>query len=125
MSDATQTTMPGDPPRLQIESAGTLTRVTFPRKRVDGVAVRELYEAAATISHGKEPCMLVDLAGVSLVTSGLMGILVTIQKLFRHVGGQLHVMTPDPMVLQQFEQMNLHLVLRLFDNAETASQFKE
>mgnify|MGYP002625653710 FL=1 len=125
MSDATQTTMPGDPPRLQIDSAETMTHVTFPRKRVDGVAVRELYEAAATLSHGKEPCLLVDLTGVSHATSGLMGILVTIQKLFRHVGGHLHVSTPDPLVLQQFEQMNLHLVLRLFDSVETASQFKE
>ena len=124
MTDATQTTMPGDPPRLALEAGETMTRVTFPRRRIDGVAVRELYEAAATMSHQREPRMLVDLAGVALVTSGLMGILVTIQKLFRHVGGQLHISTPDPMVLQQFEQMNLHLVLRLFDNADAASKFK-
>lgn len=113
-----------EPPRLHVELIDGFTRVSFPRRKIDGVAVRELYEAAAELSHGREPKMLVNLDGVQLVSSGVLGILVTIQKLFRHVGGQLHIVSPDPMVVQQFEVANLHLLLKLFTDCETAMKFK-
>ncbi len=115
-----------EPPRLQIEAKETMLHVRFPRRKIDGVAVRELYEAAAELSHRRDPRMLVNLEGVRLVSSGVMGILVTIQKLFRHVGGQLHICSPDAMVIQQFEVSNLHLLLKLFNDADAAlAAFKD
>jgi len=116
----TQADHPAEPPRLTIETVETLLHVRFPRRKIDGVAVRELYEAAAQVSHGRDPRMLVNLEGVSLVSSGVMGILVTIQKLFRHVGGQLHIVSSDPMVVQQFEVANLHLLLKVFSDLDSA-----
>lgn len=111
---------PAEPPRLHIETLETCLHVRFPRHKIDGVAVRELYEAAAEMSHTRDPKMLVNFEGVFLVSSGVMGILVTIQKLFRHVGGQLHIVSPDPMVVQQFEVANLHLLLKVFSDCDTA-----
>ena len=116
------TSHPGEPPRISIEVVDGAMHISFPRRKIDGVAVRELYETAAEMSHGRDPRMLVNLEGVALVSSGVLGILVTIQKLFRHVGGQLHIVSPDPMVIQQFEVANLHLVLKLFSNCEAARQ---
>ncbi len=122
----TETDQPGEPPRLSIETIDTLQHVRFPRQKIDGIAVRELYEAAAQVSHGRDPKMLVNLDGVSLVSSGVMGILVTIQKLFRHVGGQLHIVSTNPMVVQQFEVANLHLLLKVFADLDTAMKaFKD
>lgn len=111
---------PTEPSRLHIETGEKYLHVRFPRRKIDGVAVRELYEAAAEISHHRDPRMLVDFEGVVLVSSGVMGILVTIQKLFRHVGGQLHIASPDPMVVQQFEVANLHLLLKVFPDCHVA-----
>jgi anti-anti-sigma factor len=116
------TSQPGDPPRLRLEASDGVTLVAFPRRKIDGVAVRELYEAAATMSHERDPKLLVNFDGVVLVSSGVMGILVTIQKLFRHVGGQLHIVSPDAMVIQQFEVANLHLLLKLFTDCDTAKK---
>ena len=121
-----ETESAAEPPRLNIETNGTLRHVRFPRRKIDGIAVRELYEAAAEASHGRDPKMLVNLEGVALVTSGVMGILVTIQKLFRHVGGQLHIVSTDAMVVQQFEVANLHLLLKVFSDLKTAMEmFKD
>jgi len=111
-----------EPPRITMEVVEGVTQVAFPRRKIDGIAVRELYEAAAEMSHGRDAKMLVNLEGVTLVSSGVLGILVTIQKLFRHVGGQLHIVSPDTMVLQQFEVANLHLVLKLFNSRDAATQ---
>lgn len=117
---------PNDPPRLAVVEEAGISRVQFPRQKIDGVAVRMLYETAAALTQGKNPKMLVDLTGVASISSGVMGILVTIQKLFRHVGGQLHIASDNAMVLQQFEVMNLHLVLKLFPGRDTAvAQFKD
>ncbi len=109
-------------PRITMEVVEGVTQVTFPRRKIDGIAVRELYEAAAEMSHTRDAKMLINLEGVVLVSSGVLGILVTIQKLFRHVGGQLHIVSPDAMVLQQFEVANLHLVLKLFNSCDGAKQ---
>lgn len=111
-----------EPPRLNSETLDNVTRVTFPRRKIDGIAVRMLYELAATLSEQRQPRLIVDLTGVPLVSSGVMGILVTINKLFRHVDGQLHIVCPDPLVTQQFDVMNLTLILKLFPNGELAIQ---
>lgn len=111
-----------EPPRLEFAAVGTASRVTFPRRKIDGIAVRMLYEYAAGISEQRQPRLIVDLTGVPLVSSGVMGILVTINKLFRHVDGQLHIVCPDPLVVQQFDIMNLSLILKLFPNEQLAMQ---
>ena len=120
-SDANPT-QPGDPPRLEATVIDAVARVAFPRRKIDGIAVHMLYEHAATLSENRQPRMIVDLAGVPLISSGVMGILVTINKLFRHVDGQLHIVCPDPLVVQQFDVMNLSLILKLFPNEQLAMQ---
>ena len=114
-----------EPPRLEFATVGSASRVTFPRRKIDGIAVRILYEHAAGLSESRQPRLIVDLTGVPLVSSGVMGILVTINKLFRHVDGQLHIVCPDPLVVQQFDIMNLSLILKLFPSEQLAvQQFK-
>jgi anti-anti-sigma factor len=107
-------------PRLGLERHGNLLHVRFPRGRADGIAVREIYETAAQMVDQPHAKMLVDLEGLEMASSGLMGILVQVKKKFLNHGGQLHVAVPDPMIRQSFHVMNLHLVLSLFTSAQEA-----
>ena len=111
-------------PRLAVRSIEKITYIGFPRRKIDGITIRELFEAAMTLTQKHSPCLLIDLLGVPMVSSGAMGIFVEIQKKFRHVGGQLHLHVPDPMIRQQFQVMNLHVLLLLFDTLDEAQQFK-
>ena len=111
-------------PRVRIERAGELIHMTFPRRSVDGTAVREMYETAADHFDNSHVKLLIDFTGVGLVSSGAMGMLVTIRKKMLQSGGQMHVLIPDPQVMQTFQVMNLHLVLPLHTEAESARKFK-
>ncbi len=109
------------PARLHVRTVSGIAWVRFPRAAADGIAVRELFETAMALTEKRNIRLLVDLAGVPMVSSGLMGILVTIQKKFLHVGGQLHIAVPDPQVMTQFEVMNLHRLLKLFAAVDDAT----
>jgi anti-anti-sigma factor len=101
-----------------------ICHVTFPG-RVDGNAVRELFELSSEVMDERDPKLLVDFTGVPLVTSGAMGILVQIKKRFLSVGGQLHVVVADEQNRQAFELMKLDIVLNLFESTDAAtSAFK-
>lgn len=111
-------------PRLRIEAIGKASRavlVSFPRGKIDGVAVREIYELAAELTENRSPQMLIDLAGVVMVSSGVMGIFAATHKLFLHSGGQLHISVTDVQVEHQFELMNMHLMLKLFAGQQAAA----
>ena len=111
-------------PRVRIERDGGMLHLTFPRRTVDGVAVREMYEAAADYFDDPHLKLLVDFTGVPLINSGMMGMLVTLRKKLLQSGGQMHVLIPDPQVMQTLQIMNLHLVLTLFSEPEAARRFK-
>lgn len=107
--------------RLAIETQGGITTVSFPTGRFDGVAVREIYEAAIALTEKPHPKLLVDLRGVVMLPSGAAGILVAIRKKYLQHGGQLHLAGADPLVAQSIEVMNLHRMLQLFDTLEAAA----
>jgi anti-anti-sigma regulatory factor len=115
-----ETVIPEVPPRLAIEFYEGAALVSFPRRKIDGVAVREIYELAAELTEDRSPRLLIDLDGVVMVTSGVLGIFTASHKLFLHSGGQLHISVADQKVTQQFELMNLHLMLKLFGSRDDA-----
>ncbi|MEM9884209.1 MAG: STAS domain-containing protein, partial [Planctomycetota bacterium] len=84
-----------------------------------GVAVRELFELSNRLPT-PHPRLLVDTAGVALVPSGGMGMLLTIRKRFLAVGGQLHVALQDANIRRAFAVANLDRMLRLFETADAA-----
>ena len=97
----------------------------FPRGHIDGIAVREMYEAAAAMMDQRNVKLMVDLTGVDMLNSGAMGMLVTMRKKFLHTGGQLHIAAPDPLVLESLRMMHLDRVLTLFESvSEAMARFK-
>ena len=85
-----------EPPRLDLCHTGGVSQVRFPRGRVDGVAVRELFEAAMALTDTPSPKLLIDLTGVSMLPSGAVGIVITIRKKFLQYGGQVHLAGAEP-----------------------------
>lgn len=108
------------PPRLHVDRSEGFADVTFPRHLSDGTCVRELYEFAAEFSDQENANLHVDLTGLSMATSGLVGILVQIQKMFRHSGAQLAITVPDELMLMQFKAMRMDQLLQLFFKREDA-----
>ena len=115
-----ESTHPENAPRLLVERIDRMTTLRFPRGIVDGITVREMFEATASLMDHHGIRMLIDFTGVGMVPSGAMGMLVTIRKKLMHVGGQLHVAVPDPNVKQTFIITRLDQLLSLFDTAEAA-----
>ncbi|MBI1337499.1 MAG: STAS domain-containing protein [Phycisphaera sp.] len=112
-------------PRLQTDHTDRYTHVTFLNNKADGIAVRQLYELAASMMETRNQRMLVDLTGLPMASSGLMGMLVTIRKKFLMTGGQLHIASPNPMVTKSFQVMRLDIVLQLFPSVDEAqAKFK-
>jgi len=116
MSDAAVPT----PTHLTLDESDGVTHMRFPAGKVDGNAVREMYETAAQLLDHRNLKLLVDFTGVPLLSSGAMGMLVTLRKKMLSVGGQMHVAIPDPNVMETMRIMNLHIVLNLFEDVETA-----
>ena len=106
------------PTHIQVHH-GDPTRITFVGGRFDGIAIRELFEAAMALPD--HPRLLVDCEGVEMISSGAMGMLVTIHKRFVSHGGQLHVAVPDRRVRHALEIANLHRLLRVFDDSVGAA----
>lgn len=109
-----------EPDRLRVDEEKGIHRMTFPRGTVDGVAVREMYEATAALMDHRNLKLLVDFTGVQMLSSGVMGMLVTIRKKLMHTGGQLHIAVPSERAMESFHVMNLHLLLTLFPTPEEA-----
>lgn len=106
--------------RLTLERLGDITHVRFPAARTDGVAVRELYETAIELLEAPPAKMLVDLSEVPLVTSGAMGMFISIRRKFMGHGAQLHIAAPEPMVRESMRIASLHLILQIYDSVEAA-----
>lgn len=99
---------------------GGVAHARFPRHALDGTAVRELYEAAVALTDDRYPRLLIDLAGVTMLASGAVGIMISIRKKYLQYGGQLHLAAPEPLVLQSLEVMNVHRILRIFPTVDEA-----
>lgn len=120
MSDSSTTLVPGQYTRLAFADDGGVIITTIPGGQGDGTAVREVYEAAAALTDRRNIRMLVDLSDLNHVSSGMMGILVAVKKKFLHFGGQLIIVVPNSQVMEQFQLMNLHLVLKIHNSIEEA-----
>ena len=108
-------------PRVSItQETDDVTVFAFPRGQIDGHAVRELYEQVVQIIDHPNACVLIDLDGIEIISSGAMGMCVTLKKKCLGVGAQMHVAVPRAQVMQQFQIMNLHMVLRLFVSRQEA-----
>lgn len=94
--------------------------VTFPRGQVDGTGVRELYELAVSLMDNRRTMLLLDFRGVALMTSGTMGMLVTIRKKVLHTGAQLHVAVPDARVMESCRMLRLDVMVSFFETPEAA-----
>lgn len=115
--------MPSEPaqPRVAItKEAGDVTVFAFPRGQIDGHAVRELYEQVVQVIDHPNACLLVDLEGIEIISSGAMGMCVTLKKKCLGVGAQMHIAVPRAQVMQMFQIMNLHMVLQLFASRDEA-----
>lgn len=110
-----------EPARLLVHDEGRFTRVSFPRQKIDGVTVRELYELAIGLTDSPHPKLLIDLDGVPMVTSGAIGIFLAIRKKYLQYGGQVHLAIADPMVVQTLQVMNVHRILPIYDDAAQAA----
>ena len=109
---------------VQLHRDGDIAHMTFPAGKVDGHAVRQMYETTATLMDEHDLKLLIDFTGVRLLSSGAIGMLVTIRKKMMSVGGQLHVLIPDQNVMGSLRIINLHIVMNLFESPEPARQFK-
>jgi anti-anti-sigma factor len=111
-----------EPDRVRVERHERLSVVCFPRGRVDGNTVRELFETAMALTASPPPRLVVDLTGVPLASSGLMGILVQIHKRYLQAGGRMVVAVSDERIRGAFEVANLHQLLGLYATMDDASQ---
>ncbi|QDU35496.1 Anti-sigma-B factor antagonist [Poriferisphaera corsica] len=112
--------------RLDVTDESRFYRIAFREGKVDGTAVRELYEVTMQlVDHDNSIRMLVDLTGVHFLPSGGLGMLVTIRKRFLSIGGQLHILVPDEQVKEVFAVTNLDKLLHLYGNDhEAVNAFK-
>lgn len=97
----------------------------FTSGRMDGHAVRQMYEL--TVQHISTPNarLLIDLTGVEHIASAGLGMFVTLRKKCLGVGSQMHIAVPDSQVRKLFTVMNLQIVLPLFETCEQAfARFK-
>lgn len=109
---------------VQLDRIDDIAHMTFPTGKVDGHAVRRMYETTAELMDERDLKLLIDFTGVGLLSSGAIGMLVTIRKKMMSIGGQLHVLIPDENVMGTMRIMNLHIVMNLFESPEPARRFK-
>ena len=105
---------------MDVRHDGSLVWVRFPSGRVDGTAVRTLFEAAAQLVSGRECRLLVDLTDVNYINSGAVGIMVTLKRRAMMEGAQFHLAIPSDRVRETFLVMHLDKVIDIFSTAEEA-----
>ena len=97
--------MPGEPPILEVYSVGPTTVVGFGgRELLDTVNLalcRE--EIVALIAREHCRVLAVDLTGVRLIPSGLLGLLASV----RQIGAEVHLYNPSDDVREVLSVTNL------------------
>ncbi len=107
-------------PAVVIQAERGIHVMRFPTGKMDGQAVRQMYEL--TVHEISEPNarLMIDLSGVSYVSSAGLGMFLTLRKKCLGVGSQMHLFVPDPQVWDLFAITNLLKVLPLFRSREEA-----
>jgi anti-anti-sigma factor len=108
--------MSSNAPRLpfSICEEGSRTTVRF----VPGIALNEtnadhVGELSATLTDREQPHLLLDLGGVSLVTSMILAKFVALNRQARAVGGRLTLFNLTPTVHQVLKLTRLDTVLEV------------
>ena len=105
--------------RLQIEDVGNVTTVRFTgAKTLDEQTSQavgaELFELTDKMARRK---LVLNFIDVEYLSSGALGVLITLHKKLRDVGGKLVLMNIDPKLHEVFEITKLN---KLFEIAEDA-----
>ncbi len=80
-------------------------------------AQQEIEDLVQQTDH---PKLLVSFDDVAIVTSGLLGILVQVNKLVNDRGGQFHIVGLQPRVSEVFSVMNLDKLLKIHPTVDEA-----
>jgi anti-anti-sigma factor len=101
------------PPILEVYSVGPTTVVGFGGRDVltdvNLVVCRE--EVLALIEREKCQVLAFDLTGVTLMPSGMLGLLASI----RQHGVEVHIYNPSPDVRDVLETTNLHKLMPIYE----------
>jgi anti-anti-sigma factor len=107
--------MPSNPSEflLQIAEEGSCITVRFPTGTTLSEAnAEEFSRGLLALAEGKErPHVFVDLAGVAMMTSVILGKFIALNGKVRGVGGRLTLSNPTPVVRQVFKVTRLDTVL--------------
>ena len=109
--------MPTNPTALRVDTAGDGSRVTarFPADTaLTESNADELYRALSASVEGREcPHLVVDLSGVTVLTSAILSKFLALNKRLRDAGGQLALHNPTPSVHAVFKVTRLETVLNV------------
>ena len=104
-----------------LEATDSLSRVALlGMLDLGGVSEVETRFLAATVARGKPT--IVDLAGLSFISSLGMGMLLTAVKGLKRKGAKLVLLHPQPNIVMALKAARLHELLPLVDSEEQARQ---
>ena len=114
--------MSSPPPEFPLQVAEENGRITvrFPANTtLSETNAAEFWRAMFALIEGKEhPHLLVDLGGVSMLTSVILAKLVALNTALRETGGRLTLFNPVPGVQQVFKITHLDSFLDLHADAQ-------
>ena len=105
---------------IEITDQHDVKVMTFPDGRMDGSAIRKMYETTVELIDQPNMRLLVDLSGIDMVSSSAMGMFVTMKKKCLGVGAQLNIFVPSESVMGAFNLMRLNRVLNLHSSRDDA-----
>ena len=97
--------------------AAAVVRFTY---GADGRAVRAFYEQAVVLLDRGVTRLIVDMEGLPYVPSGLLGMLINVNRKCRSSGAAMRVVTPTAELRKTFEISRLDVVLTLVSSVEAA-----
>lgn len=119
------TPQPFSGPAVVVEPQRGVQVMRFPPGRMDGHALRQMYELTVAQINRPNARLMIDLTGVTQVSSAGLGMFVTLRKKCLGVGAQMHIVIPDPQLWEMFTIMRLEIVLPLFrERDEAFTRFK-
>lgn len=96
---------------LQIVEADDRVTVSFPPKTALSESNAEELAGELRALAGRRPHLLVDLSGVTMLTSVVLGKLLALNNAVRTAGGRLTLSNPTPVVREVFRVSRLDKLL--------------
>ncbi len=120
MTQSNPSPTPQDPEPVHLTTQFGIQVMHFRHPRMDGQTVRQMYELTVQTIYQPNARLLIDLTGVEYVSSAGLGMFVTLRKKCLGVGAQMHLLVPDPLVMDMFKVMRLEMILPLYAELGTA-----